>query len=196
MAEETTAGSTEDAEVAKALGLGPDDDQHDDEAGDSEGSEGQEAEGNDDGEDVAALKRQIATLKREAAERRIREREAKRQTVDKTDSSAEVEAARKAGREEALQEVGVRLAGAEVRAALKGIVPDDQVASIVEDLNISRYVGDDGEPDMDAIGTLRDKIAALAGGRRKTPGANHGRQGGGTSKKSNAEQFAEALGLS
>lgn len=53
-----------------------------------------------------------------------------------------------------------RVAAAEVKAALTGVVPDP--AALLEDLNIARFVTPEGDVNAEAIGTLRDKYAALA----------------------------------
>lgn len=64
------------------------------------------------------------------------------------------------GRQAALGDIGQRLAAAEIKAALTGVVPNP--AEIVEDLNLGKYVTDDGDVDEDAVKTLRTKYEALA----------------------------------
>lgn len=63
------------------------------------------------------------------------------------------------GRTAALAEVGTKVAHAQIVAALTGVVPDP--ASIIEDLNLSRYVTDTGDVDAKAIAALRDKYAQI-----------------------------------
>lgn len=97
--------------------------------------------------------------------------------------------AKKAGRDEAASEFGSRIAAAEIKAALTGIIPDP--ASIVEDLNISRYLTDTGEVDAAKVADLKAKYQALA----KTPGtgsADGGPQGNPPKPKSIDDQIAEA----
>lgn len=53
-----------------------------------------------------------------------------------------------------------RLAAAEIKAALTGVVPDP--ASIVEDLNLGRYLDEDGEIDADKVSELKAKYEAMA----------------------------------
>lgn len=53
-----------------------------------------------------------------------------------------------------------RLAAAELKAALTGIT--DNPADIVEDLDLSRYINEQGEVDADAVTRLRNKFVALA----------------------------------
>lgn len=81
------------------------------------------------------------------------------------DAERKVEEAKAAGKAEAATEFGSLLAAAEIKAALTGIVPDPAV--IVEDLNISRYVTEDGKVDAEKVAGLKAKYQALA----KTPGA-------------------------
>jgi len=69
------------------------------------------------------------------------------------------------GRAAAVSEVGQRIAAAEIKAALTGIVPDP--GDIVEDLNLARYVTDSGDVDTKAIAALKKKYEAL-----KTPPAS------------------------
>ena len=89
-----------------------------------------------------------------AAATKLAEIEAANQTA-----AERAEAAAKAAEDRA-QSAVLRIASAEARAALTGIVPDP--AAVVEDLNLSRYVNADGEVDTDAIAALRAKYAALA----------------------------------
>lgn len=103
---------------------------------------------------------------------RKHERDAKKATreleqvrkANQTDQEKAIEAAKDEGRKSALTEAGQRLAGAEIKAALSGVVPDPK--AIVEDLNLAKYVNDDGEVDEDAVKALREKYAALNGGRK------------------------------
>lgn len=84
--------------------------------------------------------------------------------ANQSDQERAIEAAKDEGRQSALVESGQRLAAAEIRAALAGVVPDPK--AIVEDLNLAKYVGDDGEVDEDAVKALREKYAALNGTRK------------------------------
>lgn len=96
------------------------------------------------------------------------------------------------GRKTALSESGQRVAAAEIKAALKGIVTDP--ASIVEDLNLARYVTDDGEVDGEAIDALKAKFEGLApppkGGK---PGsADGGARGKGSGNGEGPAQLSRA----
>lgn len=80
------------------------------------------------------------------------------------------------GRTAATSEVGQKLAAAEIKAALTGVVTDP--AAIVEDLNLARYVRDDGEVDDEAVGRLRAKYEGIAGKPGRPGSADGGTRGG------------------
>jgi len=79
------------------------------------------------------------------------------------------------------------LAAARIEAALTGIVDDP--STIVEDLNMSRYITEDGEVDHDAIAALKKKYALLV---KRPPSVGHGRTGQQPSATA-ADQFAATL---
>lgn len=68
--------------------------------------------------------------------------------------------AEKRGRQSALEQAAHRIAAADIRAALSGVVNDPD--SIIEDLNLARYITDDGDVDAAKVKSLREKYAALA----------------------------------
>lgn len=71
-----------------------------------------------------------------------------------------------------------RLASAEIRAALAGVV--DNPAAIVEDLNLSKFVGDDGEIDSSAVDALKAKYAGFNASRPPRPDSSQGSAAGGS----------------
>jgi molecular chaperone GrpE (heat shock protein) len=75
-----------------------------------------------------------------------------------------------------------------VKAALTGVVDDPD--SILDDLNIARFVTDDGEIDEDAVTALREKYAALGGGKPRTPAPNPAQGAGGKSTPDPRAEFA------
>lgn len=186
--------------VDAALGLGdpdgkPDDEQDPDtdaDNGDDEGDGEDELTLADLAEQLAEQRRVIASLKRELAQRRVQSKaEPKGKATDQGDALT-VEQAREQGREEARLEAGLELAGASIRAALVGIVPEGDLDDFVDDLRLDRYVGEDGKPDRDAIKALRDRQAKIT--RRKAPAkTGHGRQNGAPAAKSNGELFSDAM---
>lgn len=184
--------------VSAALGLG---DAPDDEQDTSEVDEVDEDEDEDDGptlEELAAsiaeLKRDNAKLKREAAAARVK---AKTTPAAGTASEASgdtetVEQAAQRGRDEARLEYGLELAGASIRAALVGIIPETELDDFVEDVRLERYVGDDGKPDADAIKALKERQAKIT--RRRTVRSGNGRNGAAPSTKSKGDLLNDTLG--
>lgn len=63
-----------------------------------------------------------------------------------------------------------RVVKAELKAALTGVVDDPE--SIIEDLNLARYVDDDDEVDGAAIDALREKYEALKPPEKRVPRPN------------------------
>lgn len=99
-----------------------------------------------------------------------------------------------AARAEGMREAVTLIAAAKIEAALTGVVPDPQ--SIVEDLNLAKYVGDDGVVDVDKIAGLKEKYVKLhaVGGKGSGPGPDLGQGRRASGKPSGVEQGkAEAL---
>jgi hypothetical protein len=95
------------------------------------------------------------------------------------------------GRQAGKSESGQRIAAAEIKAALKGIVADP--ASIVEDLNLARYVTDDGDVDAEAIEALKAKFEGLAPPKGGKPGsADGGARGKGSGNGEGPAQLSRA----
>lgn len=74
-----------------------------------------------------------------------------------SDSDRAIAEAREAGKSEALTTVGSRLVDAEIRVATAGRTVD--VDALLEGLDRSKFLTDDGEPDSDAITAWVDRIA-------------------------------------
>lgn len=92
------------------------------------------------------------------------EKLAEYEEANKTEQEKLVAEAVKAARAEVLSEVGKKLAAAKIEAALTGIVSDP--ASVVEDLNLGKYLDSDGEVDADSVKALREKFSSIAGGKK------------------------------
>ena len=75
------------------------------------------------------------------------------------------------------------LAGAEVRASLASALSEEQITDLVEDLNLSRFVTDDGDVDREAVKHFRDKTVSILG-KKTTPRPGHGQRQGAPSQKS------------
>ena len=188
-----------DAAVAAALnggvedpGPGPEDQLDDQDAPENEGLEPTALEDlPQDWQD------EIKRLRRENATARVKSREAARKTTGAQQppeaTSQALKAAEERGRQSALMESGIRLAGAEVKAALATVLPEDQIVDAIEDLDLTRFVDDSGDVDSDAVAAYRDKVSKLVG-KRTTPSVNHGRQAPVKPAKSTADAFAEAVG--
>ena len=186
--------SAADTEVAAALGLG-------DEVAETEEVDADENE-DQESEEVAfedlpqKTQDEIRKLRRENAALRVKTREARKTTKAATESPSDVEAAREAGREEARAEHGVELATEAIRAALTSVVGEDDLDELLDELNMARFVTDEHKPDRDAIASLKARHEKLSGAAKRKTSVQNGRRGSGSGSKSNAEQFAAALGLS
>lgn len=121
-----------------------------------------------------ALEAQLAKFERE------RMSEAEKAVADAKDST----------RAEVTATFGQKLAAAEIKAALTGVVPDP--ATVVGDLNLAKYVTETGDVDSEAVAALRERWVAIVGPERRFQGGGDGgaRQEG--SAPTLAEQIAEA----
>lgn len=83
--------------------------------------------------------------------------EFKRQSMSDTERA--IEEARSEGRKQALGEAGSKVAAAEVRAAATGRMSAEQVDTLIDGINLARFIDDDGEVDRDAVTKFVDGIA-------------------------------------
>ena len=98
-----------------------------------------------------------------------REAEKARKTLEKelaelrqqsmSDTEKAIEQARIEARTQVLAEFGGKVAAAEVRAAAAGRLEAEQVETLLDGLNLSRFVKDDGDVDRDAVTKFVDGIA-------------------------------------
>jgi hypothetical protein len=191
------AESGADSAVAEAFGVGSPPE-------DANGGEGAEQEEAQVAEDVpleelpAAWQEEVRRLRRENASQRVARRDAQRSTReqgdgdDKSPSAQAIRAAEERGRQAARLESGVRLAGAEVRAALAATLTEEQIEDLVEDLNLSRFVTDDGDVDREAVKHFRDRTVSILG-KKTSPRPGHGQRQGAPTQKSNADLFGDWL---
>jgi len=115
---------------------------------------------------------------RKAADRKAKDLETeldKLRRAQMTENERAIAEAEERGRQTATVNVAQRLAAAEIRAALTGVVPDP--AAVVEDLNLARYVTESGDIDTDAVAKLRTKYEAFA--KPNSPGPGDGGPRGG-----------------
>lgn len=148
-------------------------------AGEGEGGAGDEG----DGSEGDAPNFTQADLDRIVKDRLAQERkkyadypELKRKAAEAmSETERAVAEARETGRTEALSKVGERLVAAEFKAV--GAAKDADVSALLDDLNLAKFVGDDGEPKTDEITAAVDRWAAAAGGgKRFKGGADQGRR--------------------
>lgn len=90
-------------------------------------------------------------------------------TMSETEKAAAE--AKAAGRAEALVEVGGKLATAELRAVAAGRIEDAQLSTLIENLDVSRFLDDQGEVDSEKVKTFVDGIAPPAEGGTTTTGS-------------------------
>jgi DNA repair exonuclease SbcCD ATPase subunit len=85
-----------------------------------------------------------------------------------------------------------RAARSELKAALAGVVDDPD--AIVDDLNLARFVDDDGEVDSDAVDALRAKYARFGGRRAPRPDSSQASAANGKSTPATPqEEFGHFL---
>ncbi|CAL9592636.1 hypothetical protein SUDANB1_05256 [Streptomyces sp. enrichment culture] len=222
-------GETGPQPIWPILGGAPDDggnDDQDDDADDSDTDDGDDDQ--DDGDEWQSV---IAQWKAEGlkpaqiaerlkASRKWETRAKKNSTAAeelariKREGMNETEAAVAAARAEERVKGGERIARSTFLAAAKGRI--ENPAEVVEEINLKKYVDDDGEVDDDAIAKLVDKLAPKSGKdddqdddtderdtrRRRRPGRGYqgARNGSGRSKDSKRgtvngdELFEELLG--
>lgn len=106
----------------------------------------------------------------------------------RTESLSEVERAvqeaKAAGRTEAASEFGARLVRSAYEAAAARRNPGFPTDGVIDDLNMARFVTDDGEPDLKAIEASVNRLIpetpgtpSFDGGARTTPPAQVGMSG-------------------
>jgi hypothetical protein len=108
---------------------------------------------------VKGLRSEAAKHRTEAKQLASRLEELERASM--SDQEKAVATARSEARMEAIKEVGGRLVDAEVRVAASGRNVD--VDALLEGLNRSRFLKEDGEPDSNAIADWVDRIAPAIG---------------------------------
>ena len=109
--------------------------------------------------------------------------------ASKTDAERAQEA--RTAAEERAAKAMQRAARSEVKAALAGVV--DNADEIVDDLNLARFIDDDGEIDQDAVAALRQKYASLGGRRAPRPDTSQASAANGRSKSDPASEFASFI---
>jgi hypothetical protein len=102
-------------------------------------------------------------LAEERRARKVAERElANLRKAAMSDQERAVAEAKAAGLAEAARAAAPRLVKAEFRAAAAGQIDKQALDAYLEDVDLTKFVGDDGEPDIKAI---EARIKRLGGGR-------------------------------
>jgi lambda repressor-like predicted transcriptional regulator len=126
-------------------------------------------------EDVAALRKALARANDEAKNFRLENRtlkQAQQQALPEAERlAAEAE---QRGRQAALGEYGARLARTEFDAAAARRNPDADIASVLEYVDLKRFVDDNGEPDVKAIKAAVARLIPEPAGRRPAATSRHG----------------------
>lgn len=129
-----------------------------------------------------ARKWEARAAENKAAAKKLADIEAASQTAqEKADARAVAAEAKAAAAVESI-------AAAKLEAALTGLVADP--AAVVGDLNISKFITDDGTVDPDKVAALKARYAALAPAGPRAPAPNPA-QGSGQQPKSLMELVSE-----
>jgi len=86
-----------------------------------------------------------------------------------SESDKAAKAARDEERSKANSEWTPRVVKAEFKAAAKGVLTDDQLTALIEDLDLSKYVTDKGEADDEKIAKKVAAFAPASSGAGKPP---------------------------
>lgn len=126
-----------------------------------------ETEEHDDAPTTAAEDPRVTKANREAAtyRRELRAAQAelkKLREANQTGTEKALVEAEQRGKATALTQVGARLARAELKATAAGKVDTATLDGFLEYADLTKFVGDDGEPDMKAIDAA---VKKLGGGR-------------------------------
>jgi len=127
-----------------------------------------------------ALEAERAARKEAEKARKALERELEQiRTANLTESEKAVAEAEKRGRIAAMTEFGQRLVRSDFVAAAARRNPDYDAASVLDDLNLARFLTEDGEPDGDAIAKAVERLVPTSNGP-KFGNADQGPRGGGS----------------
>ncbi len=146
---------------------------------------------NDDQADNTDWKAEARKWEQRAKENRQAATELdKQRKAAMSDAERAVTEAEERGRTTATEAFGKRLATSEIRAAAADTGRD--LTGVFDYLDLTRFVGDDGEPDEKAIKAFVNGLPAIDDGKPRAPrpDANQGRSGSG-GPKSTADSFAE-----
>lgn len=83
-----------------------------------------------------------------------------------TEAEKAVAEAEKRGAATASKTFGERLVRSDFTAAAARINPEFDVSAVLDDLNLTKFIGDDGEPESEAIKKAVERLVPPAGGPR------------------------------
>lgn len=119
--------------------------------------------------------------------------------ASKTEQERAVEAARAEERDKATKEANLkaapRLVYAEFRAQAAGKLTEEQVKELTEDLDMTKYLGDDGDVDTDRVARKVNAFAPKSdgkGGNSRGPDMGMGNRGGSAQLTAREQGKAEA----
>lgn len=128
----------------------------------------------------------------------LREKAARADALDNelaTETEKAVRAAREEERKEIQAKTTPRLVRAEFRAAAKGVLSTEQLDSLLEDVDLNRFITDTGDVDEDRIAK---KISALAPPKEEKPrfpDLGGGKRGGNSTATNMSELIRRQAGL-
>ena len=134
------------------------------------------ATGEDDLGDAGKKALDAERARAKEAEKRAKQLErelAQVRTANLSDAEKAVAEAEQRGAQKAAEQWSQRLVRADFVAAASKRNPDFDAASVLDDLNLSRFVGDDGEPDAAAIAAAVERLIP-SGTRRPRGDADQG----------------------
>ncbi len=127
-------------------------------ASDQQSAEGQEPE-TFSRDYVEQLRKENAKYRTRATELDVAAKAAeKARLAAMTDSERAVAEAEKRGAQSAAQQFASRLVRAEFTQLARGRNPGYDAAVVLDDLNLARYVNDDGEPDLKALSAAVERL--------------------------------------
>ncbi len=117
---------------------------------------------------VEKLRKEAATYRTRAQENaNAAKRLAELEEQSKTETERLLDGARKETADQVRAEIvgtfGQRLARQSFRAAAAQRNPEFDAVAVLDDINLARYVGDDGEPDEDAIRAAVERLVPQGG---------------------------------
>lgn len=93
-----------------------------------------------------------------------------------TEQEKAVDEAKAQARTEAIRESAPRLVSAEFRAVSAGRLTPEQVAELIEDLDMTKYLTDSGEVDIERVTKKVDALAPKGDGKPVFPDMGQGRR--------------------